>query len=268
MSSRSCSSGLEEHAGLPFRGIARGARYGDVMVTVSDERIAGLPAPVRRSLHRSGVAGVDMPAAVMLRQRGEILLRDRWFPFTANQEYSLDPPGFVWRATVRLAGLPFAFAEDALESGRGRMHVRVLGLVPVVDATGREMDQGALMRWLNETMWFPQVWATDLISWQPIDDSSATGRVSAGGLTAGAEFRFDGDGRFVDFRADRYRATDSGFELARWATPITAHASFGGIEVPSAGRARWLLDRGELEYIRLQITNIHYVANEPGGAVT
>ena len=31
----------------------------------------------------------------------------------------------------------------------------------IVDATGREMDQGSVMRWFNETMWFPAVWATD-----------------------------------------------------------------------------------------------------------
>ncbi len=235
------------------------------MTTVTEERIAGLPVPVKRTLRRSGVVGAEVPTTVTLQQRGEILIRDRWLPFTADQDYTLDPPGFQWRATVRLAKLPVALAVDSLDAGKGWMHVRLFGVKTVVDETGSEMDQGALMRWLNETVWFPQVWATDLISWEPIDDTSAMGSVTVGGLTVSAEFRFDGEGRFVDFRADRYRATDRGFELDRWATPISAHASFGGFEVPSAGRAVWLLDSGELEYIRLQITDLHYRTDAPGG---
>lgn len=231
------------------------------MPTVTDEAVAALPVPVRRSLRRSGVVGAEVPTSVTLHQRGEILLRDRWSPFVAHQSYSVDPPGFRWRATVRRARLPFAIAEDTLDDGKGRMHVRLFGMVSVVDATGPEMDQGALMRWLNETMWFPHAWAT-LLSWEPIDDASATGSITVGGVTAAAAFHFDPTGRFVDFHADRYRATDSGFELTPWRTPITAHGSFGGLEVPSAGHAIWKVDDRAEEYIRLQITRIHYRTGE------
>jgi Family of unknown function (DUF6544) len=233
------------------------------MAAVTEERISDLPAPVRRSLRRSGVVGAEVPETVRLGQRGEIFLRGRWFPFTAHQRYTLDPPSFHWRARVLVARLPFAVAEDSLEDGSGRMHVRVLGLVPVVDATGPEMDQGSLMRWLNETMWFPQAWATDVISWQPLDENSAIGSLSAGGHEVEAAFRFDGDGRLVDFRADRYRAVEGGFELAQWATPLSAHSSFAGVEVPSAGHASWIIDDAEIEYIRIQITDIHYEAMPP-----
>lgn len=227
------------------------------MSIVTDEAVAALPAPVRRCLRRSGVLGSEVPTSVTLHQRGELLLRDLWWPFTAVQSYTLDPPGFRWNATVRRARLPVALADDTLDGGKGRMHVRLFGLIPVVDATGSEMDQGALMRWLNETMWFPQTWATSL-AWEPIDDESATGSVTVGDLTAAAVFRFDPDGRFVDFHADRYRASDSGFGLTPWRTPITAHGSFGGFELPSAGHAVWIVDGNEEEYIRLHITDIHY----------
>jgi Family of unknown function (DUF6544) len=247
--------------GSPPVTATRRARYGDEMTIVTEERISGLPPPVQRSLRHSGAVGAEVPETVTLRQRGELLIRNRWFPFTAVQSYTLDPPGFRWRARVKVARLPLAIAEDSLEHGSGRMHVRVLGLVPVVDATGPEMDQGSLMRWLNETMWFPQAWTTDVISWRPLDENSAIGSVSAGGHDVEAAFRFDDDGRLVDFRADRYRAVGGGFELAEWATPLSAHSSFAGVEVPSAGHASWILDDGESEYIRLQITDVHYRAS-------
>ena len=217
-----------------------------------------LPVPVAQSLRRSGVLGHPIPQRVQLRQRGEILLRDRWLPFTAGETYTLDPPSFEWKAVVRMAGLPIARAKDSLVGGRGRMHVRLLNLITVVDATGTEMDQGALMRWLNETMWFPQVWATDVISWQPVDDVSAIGRVSAGDATVEAEFRFDSKGRLVDFRGDRYRVEGDTAALSPWRTPITGHGSFAGVEVPIGGYAVWELEDGDLEYIRLQVTDIEY----------
>jgi hypothetical protein len=225
---------------------------------ITDDAINHLPRPVRRSLRRSGVIGTAVPERVTLRQRGEILLRNKWFPFTARQHYMLKPPSFRWTATVRLGGVPFAWAEDSLTEGRGRMHVRVLRLFTVVDETGPEMDQGSLMRWLNETMWFPHVWATDTISWTAVDDSTAVGAVQVGDLTAEAEFRFDGNGRLVDFRADRYRIDDGGAEMAPWATPLTAHARFDGIEVPSGGVAVWEPEGQHLEYIRIRLTDIAY----------
>ena len=165
------------------------------MATVTDQSLEPLPAPVARSLRRSGVIGRPIPSTVDLRQVGEILLRDRWFPFTAAESYRVDTPAFEWRGTVGMFGLPLAKARDTLADGRGRMHVRLLGLKTVVDESGPEMDQGSLMRWLNETMWFPHVWATPLISWTSIDGNSAGGSVTAGATTAEAEFVFDDDGR-------------------------------------------------------------------------
>lgn len=229
------------------------------MVQILDESsIQHLPEPVVRSLRRSGVLGRPIPRRVNIKQRGEILLNDRWFPFDADQSYTTDAPSFAWTARVKIAGLPIARATDSLVGGRGRIHVRLLNLFTVVDASGKEMDEGALMRWLNETMWFPQVWATDVISWRPVDDKTAVGRVAVEGLAVEAAFRFDGEGRLVDFSADRYRMDGDTAALAPWRTPITDHGTFDGVEVPSRGSALWDLEAGTLEYIRLQITDVRY----------
>jgi hypothetical protein len=227
-------------------------------IAITDESLVGLPAPVQRSLQRSGVLGEPVPSLVSLSQRGEILLGNRWMPFTATESYTLTPPSFRWEAVVRFAGVPLAWANDSLTDGRGRMHVRILRLFTVVDETGPEMNQGAVMRWLNETMWFPHVWTTDIISWTPVDDRSAIGSVTVGDLTVEAEFRFDDVGRLIDFHADRYRIDNSGSELAPWSTPISGHRRFGDLELPSAGSAVWTGDSGELDYIRLEVTDISF----------
>jgi hypothetical protein len=230
------------------------------MPVVTNEMIADLPSPVLRSLRRSGIIGREIPAAVTVLQEGQIRSGPdrRWLRFTAQEEYTVDTPGFVWSAALKIGGLTAGRATDSLDDGRGRMHVRLVGLFTVVDEAGPEMDQGALMRWLNETMWFPSVWATDVVSWESIDEHSAIGSVSFGGLSARAEFRFDHDGRLVDFRADRNRDVGSGFEMTPWSTPLTEHDRFDGIELPSYGSAVWILDDGDLEYIRVRVTDVRY----------
>jgi hypothetical protein len=138
------------------------------------------------------------------------------------------------------------------------MNVRLLGAFTVVDETGPEMDQGTVLRWLNETMWFPAVWATDTISWEPIDDSAAIGSISVGDLSVQAEFLFDEDGRLVDFRADRYYVDGSHALLTPWSTPLDSYGHFEGLELPLSGRAVWALPDGDLEYIQIRVTDIRY----------
>lgn len=230
------------------------------MSVLTPDAIADLPAPVKRSLRRSGLVDRLIPTAVEVRQKGAIRTSPtgRWLRFTAQERYRLDEPEFVWEAKLKSAGLTVGRATDSLEAGRGRMHVRILGLLNVVDATGPEMDQGSLMRWLNETMWFPAAWASQVVSWEPVDENSAIGSVSSGGLSVRGEFRFDAEGRLVDFRADRYRDVKGAFEMTPWSTPLTEHARFDGVELPSYGAALWEFEEGNFEYIRIRATDVQY----------
>lgn len=230
------------------------------MPVVSTETVVGLPRPVQRSLHGSGIIGRTIPSAATVWQEGQIRSgRDRrWLRFTAREEYVLNPPGFAWMAALKIGGITAGRVTDTLNEGRGRMHVRLGGLFNVADSTGPEVDQGSLMRWLSETMWFPAVWTTDVISWESIDETSAVGSVTVGHLSARAEFRFDDEGRLVCFCADRYREVESGFEITPWSTPLTEHKRFHGIELPSRGSAVWSLEDGAFEYIRMRGTDVRY----------
>lgn len=230
------------------------------MAAVTRESVADLPPPIRRSLQSSGVLGTEVPNTVTVRQRGRLRMSPTggWQRFTASEEYTLDPPGFVWRSTLRMGGLPLARATDSLVRGNGRMQVRLLGLVTVVDEQGPEMDQGSILRWLNETMWFPAVWATPSIMWAAIDDSSAVGSITVGDASASAEFRFDEAGRLVDFVADRYRTVGDQAEMTRWSTPLRQHRRLAGLVLPAEGSAVWHLPTGDFEYIRIDVEDVQY----------
>ena len=234
------------------------------MTAITEAAISDLPEPVRRSMRRSGVIGREMPSSVVVQQEGRIRTSPdrKWLRFVAREVFTLDPPGFVWDARLKPAGITAGRAVDSLDHGRGKMKVRLLGLTTVVDETGPEMDQGAAMRWLNETMWFPTVWASDTIMCEPIDAVSAAGTLKTERTSVTAEFRFDEEGRLVDMLADRYRDADDGFVMTPWSTPLTGHARFDGIEVPSSGRAVWKIDDDVFEYIQIRITGIRYSYGE------
>ena len=227
---------------------------------LSEEDIRGLPEPVQRSLRRSKVIGTNIPSAVTVRQSGRIRTSraSRWLNFTAHETYSVGKPGFLWKASLEIGPITAGRAMDSLEHGHGRIQVKLLGLINVVDASGPELDQGSLLRWLNETMWFPAVWSTDVISWEAVDKNSAVGSITAGALRVSGEFRFDDAGRLVDFYADRYRDVDGAFEMTGWTTPLTGHATFDGVDLPSQGSGIWILDDGEFEYIQIRVDAVSY----------
>src|SRR5215831_14213102 len=72
--------------------------------TVSERDLGHLPEPVQRWLHHARISGTSIPTTVRLRQRGQFLMDELgWAPYRADQYFTIDKPGFVWRATFRLA---------------------------------------------------------------------------------------------------------------------------------------------------------------------
>ncbi len=215
---------------------------------------------MRRCLRRSGVIGQAIPSSVIVRQRGRIRssTESKWLGFVAKETYGIADPWFEWKASLRIAGITVGRATDTLRNGAGNMHVKLLGLMSVVDASGPEIDQGSALRWLNETMWFPAVWATNLISWREVDANTAIGYLTISDRQVHGEFRFDNEGRLVDFRADRYRTVGSDYEMTPWSTPLTRHDAFHGIELPCQGSGVWILEDSVFEYIQIELVDVHY----------
>jgi hypothetical protein len=92
-------------------------------------------------------------SSVQLTMRGHIRLGSSWRPFTAQQV--LAPSGFIWAATARVAGLPVT-GFDRYSFGTGQMRWRLLGLVPVMTASGPDVTRSAAGRLAGEaTCWLP-----------------------------------------------------------------------------------------------------------------
>jgi len=181
------------------------------------------------------------------------------FPLVAEQWYSVEPPGFIWDATVPVGCIPVVRGRDGYVDGRGLMTIKAGSLIPFVNASGPEMDQASLLRHLSEMAWFPSAFLRDRVSWEAIDDSTVRVSITDGDLTATGTLDIDAEGRLVAFRSQRHAMVGKAFELRPWAAPTYGYGEFEGLRLPTSGAAVWTLPDGtELPYIEVELTDVEY----------
>ena len=223
--------------------------------TISESDLERLPEPVQRWLRYSNVVGTAVPRTGRLRQKGQFHMKGRaWVPFEAEQYFTIEPPGFLWKATFRMAPGVWVTGRDRYRGGEGSIDMRLLSLITVAANIGGGLNQGALLRFLGELQWFPAAMLADYISWESVDSNAARATMTFGGIAASMVFRFALDGRLVECTATRYN--DSRVRNEQWVNRNDSDQQFDGIRVPDTGEARWEYDTGPYSYIRWRITAI------------
>jgi len=229
-------------------------------VVVTEEMISDRPPPVQRYMTYSGVLGKQMPRTVRLKQAGRIRQDDKsaWMKLEAEEHYSTDPPGFIWKVSIPNKRFPLALGRDAYADDHGSMLIKMLSLFPLAKATGSEIDQGAMMRYMNEMTWFPAAFLGENITWKAIDESSAEVTLTDSGKSVTAVMSFDQEGKPINFVAKRYRMVGKKYALETWSTPFTGYGEFEGLRLPVRGQGVWNLKDGNLVYVELEITELKY----------
>jgi hypothetical protein len=234
------------------------ARTADPSV-LGEAELVGLPEPVQRWLRSSGVVGEARPVAVRLRHAGDFRLgEDRgWVPYESQAYYTTNPPALLWTVEMRLFGVVPIVGRDRYRDGEGGIKMKACSLVPVVDKAGGGLNQGSLLRYLGETVWFPAGAVAPYIRWAARDADSAVATMTYGGVTASLTFGFDAAGRVIRQETpDRYN--DAKGRPERWSVPIAEWGELAGVRVPTAGEAVWNYDTGDYPYIRWRVTDIEY----------
>lgn len=126
------------------------------------DSISGLPDPARRYLQHAIAPGTPLASAVRLRMHGEIKL-GKWLAFTAEEVIHWGQ-GFLWKASVRQNGIPI-WGFDRLVAGQGAMRWKLLGLIPVMTASGPDVTRSSAGRMMAESMWLPSVLVREEAVW-------------------------------------------------------------------------------------------------------
>lgn len=219
-----------------------------------------LPEPVARWLQRSGAADRPAEHRVVLHQRGEMRTRPDggWMPFTAEQAFDLDHPGFCWRVRVRALPGVDLLGRDTFSQGRGQMRITAMGLLHLVDRQGPEIDQGARLRYLAEIVWFPAAARSPEIRWQALGPDSARATFGQGDQSVSADFHFSPAGDFLSLNARRYYDHPPAATLETWVISADpgAYRRFDGVRIPARTEVTWRLQQGDFTWLRLSVENL------------
>ncbi len=230
---------------------------------ITDAQLEVLPPVVQTWLRRSGVPGKEQILTAYLYQKGEMRTTPdgKWIPFTSEEYFNTKPPGFVWIADVKMMPGLNLKGLDTYQDSRGHMRIKLLGIIPIVDAAGEKTDQGTLLRYLGEICWIPTAVLSDYISWEQLDSTSAKATMTYGNITASGVFTFDENGDMIRFEADRYYERKEGATLERWEVRNTTYREFDGMRIPVSSEVTWKLKEGDYTWLKINITEFKYNSN-------
>lgn len=227
---------------------------------IRETDLAGLPLCVQKWLKYAQVIGKEKISTVRLKQQGKMRTGQGqpWKPVKAEQYFTVDKPGFIWKASIKFAPMIKIAGRDKYYEGKGNMLIKLLSIITVADAAGKEVDQGTLVRYLAETVWFPTAALNSYIKWEEIDTNTARATMSFNGVTATGEFVFNEKGEVVNFIAERYMEKDGQYSLETWSTPMKDYKEFNGIRIPTKGEVIWKLEEGDFNWYQFEITEVEY----------
>jgi hypothetical protein len=225
------------------------------------DMLEGLPDPVQRYFRRNVPEGTPLMQTCRLQHGGSFRTSPdaKWLPVEAEQYFTADPPQFIWQ--VRMQMLPGLWIDgrDKLLAGHGNMLIKPLSAITVVDDRGPALDQGSLMRYMAEVMWFPTALLPDQYRrWEAIDANTARLHMTLGETTAWIDYIFDEAGDILRNEGPRWRGNDTAADKERWGGTVTAWGEFEGVRLPVQMDVAWYLDEGEFAYVRWELTKVEF----------
>ncbi len=237
---------------------------GNQQQAVHFEELEQLPVPVADYFRSTLRDGQPMIRSARIRQTGEFRAGGadaKWQPFEATQYFSAERPGFVWDAGIRMVPLAKVRVRDAYIAGKGSMQAKILAVVPVVDAQGKkELDAGALQRYLAEAAWFPTaLLPSSGVQWSAIGHNSALATLSDAGITVSLEFHFNDLGEITRvFTSGRYREINGRYELTPWEGHFHRYQEKAGMRIPLEAEVAWQLRGVNVPYFKGRLVDVIY----------
>ena len=227
---------------------------------ITEADLAGLPEPVRRNLHYTGVIGKPRIRTVSLKQKGFFRLKPgkNWLPVRGTQYFTTEPPGFIWQAKIKMNPLLWISGEDTYSRGKGNMKMKLWSFSKFSDVSGPKLDQGTMLRYLSEIIWFPTAYLSNYLEWGPVDSDTSQVTMKYGGVTASALLSYDHEGRLTGFVADRYMGGKDDATLEKWSVVPSEYKEIHGLMIPVKGEVTWNLASGDFTWAHLEVTGLDF----------
>ncbi|MCB9655104.1 MAG: hypothetical protein H6729_13350 [Deltaproteobacteria bacterium] len=266
--------------------------------TILESDLAALPAVVQRYMRFMGVLGRPRDWSFRAGFLGRFKTKAE-APWRRCEVWQYDvgaPIARLFYMRIALGRVLPVIGRDLYCEGRGRLVVRLLDQVTVVDAKGPELDAGELVTYLNDLVLIaPSMLLGPNVSWRAGSDETDSFDVSLtdAGRTVTAHVSVDAHGAPVNFETDdRFfedakhvfdasgadgaagavgasgvsgTADASRWRRTHWSTPRPRFEALDGRQVLAQGRAVWHLPGLELPYAEFELVPGSLVFNvRPG----
>jgi hypothetical protein len=212
---------------------------------IDRDAMAGVPPPVTRYLSRVLRNGQPLIRVARLRQKGLLrpgLGNSRWMSFESRQVVTPLSAGFIWDARVRIIGPLHLRVVDSYVLGHGSGQLSLQSAIPLAhDGGRRELNSGALHRYLAEAVWYPTaLLPSPVLRWSPIDQHRALATLADAGQKVALEFRFTEAGEVSGiYTPARWEKTGDGYRQTPWEGHFHNYIEREGMTVPSEGEVGW-----------------------------
>ncbi len=219
----------------------------------SYRQLEGLPLPVQRYFRHVLKEGQEYTVSARVRHSGwfKTGLDKDWIAITGEQYYTVDRPGFMWKGETSMFT-----ARDMFINDKGALKVQLFSVLTIVDAQGPAYDQGELLRWLGECIWFPTaLLPSEYISWTAVDSSTAMLHMNYNGVSIFYKVTFNEKNEIIRFETKRYM---DGNRLEAWVGTPADYREIKGMVIPLKIEGAWNLDTGYFAYARFILDDIDY----------
>jgi len=230
---------------------------------ITERDIAALPEPVQKYFRHCGYLGKEKMI------NAEVEWKDVYIKMSADKKWiSLDcyqfnsvpePTRIVYMKSSILGVFPFE-GRDKYQDGHGNMLIKLLKIIKVADAKGKEMDESALVTILAETLIIPTYALQDYIKWYAIDSNTVKALIKYNGTEVSGLFYFNEQGEIIRFQTDDRYYSEKGtkYKKVKWSGVLGNYIEKNGIKFPSDFRAIWHNEEGDFEYFKGTIADIKY----------
>lgn len=229
---------------------------------VNEQMLRSLPSPVKRWLNHVGIIGKEVIHSAYFEQMGQMKLRPdqkSWFPAKVEQYVTIDSPGFLWKANLKMNSFLNVLGRDIFQQGKAAMTIKIGSLIPVVNVENKEKtNQSTLQRFLMELPWYPSAALSPYITWEEVDPNTALATMNYQGNIGRATFYFDEAGDFVKVSAMRYKEENEDSVLVECIGEAKAYGVLDGIRIPVKLKVTWQLEDGPFTWYELEVLKAKY----------
>jgi len=233
---------------------------------LTEDDIKHLPQAVQKYIRYSGALGKEKVINFRVEFEGRIRSKpeDSWMILKSVQYNFVDKPTRLFYITARKMGIP-AGGLHLYKDEKALMKIKIAGLFTVVDASGKEMDQGETVTVFNDMCFMaPATLIDNNITWETIDSLTVKATFTNGNITIGATMYFNEKGELVNFISnDRFETTDGKvYKNYPWLTPVSGYQKINGYCLASGAQAIYRHPEGDFCYGEFNIVNVEYNCRE------